>query len=49
LICQDEASSVVYGMPKALVDAGLADNILPLIEIQNLLLAINYIYTKSSK
>ncbi len=28
LIAQDEASCVVYGMPKAVVDAGLADQIL---------------------
>lgn len=32
-IAQDEQSSVVYGMPKAIVDAGLADNILPLEKI----------------
>lgn len=30
---QDEASCVVYGMPAAIVDAGLADAILPLSEI----------------
>ena len=30
LLAQDETSSVVYGMPKALVDAGLADSVLPL-------------------
>ena len=30
---QDEASCVVYGMPAAIVDAGLADNILPLANI----------------
>jgi two-component system, chemotaxis family, protein-glutamate methylesterase/glutaminase len=29
-IAQDEASCVVYGMPKAVVDAGLADAVLPL-------------------
>jgi two-component system chemotaxis response regulator CheB len=29
-IVQDEASCVVYGMPKAAVDAGLADAVLPL-------------------
>ena len=27
LIAQDEASCVVYGMPKAVVDAGLADEV----------------------
>jgi len=30
---QDEASCVVYGMPAAIVDAGLADAVLPLSEI----------------
>lgn len=30
VITQDEASCVVYGMPKAVVDAGLADSVLPL-------------------
>jgi two-component system, chemotaxis family, protein-glutamate methylesterase/glutaminase len=30
VIAQDEASCVVYGMPKAAVDAGLADVVLPL-------------------
>lgn len=30
---QDEASCVVYGMPHAVVDAGLADRVLPLLEI----------------
>jgi len=30
IIAQDEASCVVYGMPKAIVDAKLADEILPL-------------------
>jgi two-component system chemotaxis response regulator CheB len=29
-IVQDEASCVVYGMPKAAVDAGVADAVLPL-------------------
>ena len=29
-IAQDEATCVVYGMPKAVVDAGLADAVLPL-------------------
>ncbi len=32
-IAQDEETSVVYGMPKAVVDAGLADIILPLEKI----------------
>ena len=30
VIAQDEASCIVYGMPKAAVDAGLADAVLPL-------------------
>ena len=30
IFAQDEASSVVYGMPKAVIDSGLADRILPL-------------------
>lgn len=30
VIAQDEASCVVYGMPKAAVDAGVADEVLPL-------------------
>jgi two-component system chemotaxis response regulator CheB len=32
---QDQASCVVYGMPAAIVEAGLADQILPLDEIGN--------------
>lgn len=35
VIAQDEASCVVYGMPKAAVDAGVADVILPLNSIAN--------------
>jgi two-component system chemotaxis response regulator CheB len=30
VIAQDEASCVVYGMPKAAVDAGVTDVVLPL-------------------
>ena len=33
IISQDEASSIVYGMPKAVVDAGIADEVVPLEEI----------------
>ncbi len=33
IIAQDEASSVVWGMPAAVVMAGLADNVLPLSKI----------------
>ncbi len=32
-IAQDEPSCVVYGMPKAVVDAGLADEVVPLTKI----------------
>ena len=34
-IAQDESSCVVYGMPKAVVDEGLADKILPLEQISS--------------
>lgn len=33
IFAQDEESCVVYGMPKAVVDAGLADKIMPIEEI----------------
>ncbi len=33
IVAQDEATSVVYGMPRAIVEAGLADYVLPLGEI----------------
>lgn len=33
VIAQDEATSVVWGMPKAVFDAGLADKVLPITEI----------------
>ena len=36
---QDEASCVVYGMPAAIVDAGLADHILPLDDVGKILAA----------
>jgi two-component system chemotaxis response regulator CheB len=32
-LVQDEATSTIYGMPKACVDGGVADEILPLSEI----------------
>jgi two-component system chemotaxis response regulator CheB len=32
-IAQDEATCVVYGMPKAVVDAGIADKVLPIYKI----------------
>jgi two-component system, chemotaxis family, protein-glutamate methylesterase/glutaminase len=37
VIVQDEATCVVYGMPKAVVDAGLADAVLPIDQIANTL------------
>lgn len=37
IIAQDEATSVVYGMPRAVVEAGLADWVLPLPEIPKIL------------
>ena len=33
VLAQDEASSVVWGMPGAVVNAGLADRVLPLEEV----------------
>jgi two-component system chemotaxis response regulator CheB len=32
-LAQDEESCVVYGMPRAIVEAGLADEVLPLDEV----------------
>lgn len=40
VIAQDEASCVVYGMPKAAVDAGVADVILPLNSIAGRIAAV---------
>ncbi len=37
IIAQDEATCVVYGMPRAVVEAGLADMVLPLNEIPKIL------------
>ena len=34
-IAQDEATCVVYGMPKAVIDAGVADSILPIYKISD--------------
>ena len=39
VLAQDEATSVVWGMPGAVVGAGLADEILPLDRIAAFLLA----------
>ena len=33
ILAQDEASSVVWGMPRAVAQAGIADDILPLDQI----------------
>ena len=33
VIAQDEASSTVYGMPKAIADAGAVDEVVPLKQI----------------
>jgi two-component system chemotaxis response regulator CheB len=35
IVAQDEASSVVWGMPGAVVGAGLADVVLPLDDMAN--------------
>jgi two-component system chemotaxis response regulator CheB len=40
VIAQDEASCVVYGMPKSAVDAGLADEVLPLEAIAGRIAAV---------
>lgn len=40
VIAQDEASCVVYGMPKAAVDAGVADAVLPLESIASRITAV---------
>ena len=40
VIAQDEASCVVYGMPKAAVDAGVADAVLPLDAIAGRIAAV---------
>jgi two-component system, chemotaxis family, protein-glutamate methylesterase/glutaminase len=40
VLAQDEATSVVFGMPRAAIEAGLADAVLPLPEIAPRLLAL---------
>lgn len=40
VIAQDEATSVVYGMPRAAVEAGLADLVLPLEDIAPAIVAL---------
>ncbi len=42
IIAQNEASCVVYGMPKAVVDAGIADNILDVDKIADAILDAIY-------
>lgn len=43
IIVQDEATCTIYGMPKAIVDAGLADDILPLSRIpEKIIEYLNY-------
>lgn len=39
VIAQNEASCVVYGMPKAVVDAGLADEIVDIADMANVILS----------
>ncbi len=41
-IAQDEQSCVVYGMPKAIVDAGLADEVVPLDKIASKIIKALY-------
>lgn len=41
VVAQDEASSVVYGMPRAVAEMGLCDHIIPLEQIGNLLNTIS--------
>ena len=33
VVSQDAATSIVYGMPRAIINAGLADEVLPLDEV----------------
>ncbi len=40
VLAQDEATSVVYGMPKAVVDAGLADKVVPIERMASEILAL---------
>ena len=39
-LVQDEATSIVYGMPKAVVDAGYADTVVPISKIAQTLTAV---------
>jgi two-component system chemotaxis response regulator CheB len=49
LIAQDEATSVVFGMPGAAVSAGLADQVLPLEEIAPALLRLAEVGGRASR
>ncbi len=42
IIAQNEASCVVYGMPKAVVDAGLADEIIPVDDLASVITSALY-------
>jgi two-component system chemotaxis response regulator CheB len=42
ILAQDQASSVVFGMPGAAIDAGLADCVLPLLSIADQLISLAY-------
>jgi two-component system chemotaxis response regulator CheB len=42
ILAQSEASCVVYGMPKAVVDAGLADQIIDIDEMAAAIIAVVY-------
>lgn len=37
IICQDEASCVVYGMPRSVINSGIADAVVPLKEIAGMI------------
>ena len=43
IIAESEATAVVYGMPKAVVEQGIADEILPLPEVAGAIVnAVNH-------
>jgi two-component system chemotaxis response regulator CheB len=49
ILAQDETSSVVWGMPGAVVNAGLADRVLPLDEVVPEILLITGRMSEESK
>lgn len=49
VIAQDESTSAVYGMPKEVKEAGLADDILPLQQIAKRLLELTNYHARESK